>query len=178
MPDKTGRLNRQERTFVEVYAGTNDATYAAAKAGYSSPQPSGSSELVQARDHGRDPKGAASPAAQRARAGSPSITSPTYSRTRTLRFGNARWFRKVVLEHWKTVVDDGLQKDPRRHGRQRAGACPGNSFSQSWPRDRSRSSIMSRSTRRRTKRPNLLPVYSTESGVVCEMRQRIVKSDD
>ena len=38
MPDKTGRLTPMERKFIEVYAMTQDATYAATKAGYKTPQ--------------------------------------------------------------------------------------------------------------------------------------------
>jgi len=37
MPDQTGRLGRQERTFATHYAATGDKTYAATKAGYSQP---------------------------------------------------------------------------------------------------------------------------------------------
>lgn len=37
MPDQTGRLGRQERTFAAAFAVTGDKTYAATKAGYSQP---------------------------------------------------------------------------------------------------------------------------------------------
>jgi phage terminase small subunit len=37
MPLKSGNMNRQERAFSEVFARTGDATFSAAKAGYSSP---------------------------------------------------------------------------------------------------------------------------------------------
>lgn len=42
MPDQTGRFTPMERQFVRHYAMTNDATYAATRAGYSSPQNRGS----------------------------------------------------------------------------------------------------------------------------------------
>lgn len=57
MPRKSGRLTTKEITFVKVMAETDDPTYAAAQAGYSSPQPRGSQNMgnpaIQAavRDH-------------------------------------------------------------------------------------------------------------------------------
>src|SRR3954462_9621878 len=47
MPDKSGRLNRQEQTFVTTYVGTGDPTYSATKAGYASPQPRGAQNLAK-----------------------------------------------------------------------------------------------------------------------------------
>lgn len=46
MPLKSGRMTRQETAFVGVMASTGDATYAAAKAGYASPQPRGSQNMA------------------------------------------------------------------------------------------------------------------------------------
>lgn len=46
MPLKSGRLTRQELAFVDVMAATGDPTYAAQKAGYSSPQPRGSQNMA------------------------------------------------------------------------------------------------------------------------------------
>lgn len=47
MPDHVGRLTPQERIWVRYMAATNDATYAAEKAGYASPQPRGSQNLAK-----------------------------------------------------------------------------------------------------------------------------------
>jgi hypothetical protein len=46
MPLKSGRLTRKELAFVDVMASTGDPTYAAKKAGYSSPQPAGSQNMA------------------------------------------------------------------------------------------------------------------------------------
>lgn len=46
MPLKSGKMTRQEAAFVGVMATTGDATYAAAKAGYASPQPRGSQNMA------------------------------------------------------------------------------------------------------------------------------------
>lgn len=42
MPLKNGKLTHKERAFVRTYAATNDATYAATKAGYGTPSQRGS----------------------------------------------------------------------------------------------------------------------------------------
>lgn len=46
MPLKSGRLTRKELAFVDVMAATGDPTYAAKRAGYSSPQPAGSQNMA------------------------------------------------------------------------------------------------------------------------------------
>jgi phage terminase small subunit len=46
MPDKTGRFTPRERRFVDVFAATQDAPYAATKAGYSSPQVTGYQKIA------------------------------------------------------------------------------------------------------------------------------------
>lgn len=46
MPDKTGRMTPRETIWAKRFAETGDATYAAQKAGYSSPQPRGSQNLA------------------------------------------------------------------------------------------------------------------------------------
>jgi len=45
MARNSGRLSRQQQRFVEVMVETGNATYSAAKAGYSSPQPRGSQNM-------------------------------------------------------------------------------------------------------------------------------------
>lgn len=47
MPDKAGKLTRMERVFVERFAATGDATYAAEKAGYAHPASRGSQNLAK-----------------------------------------------------------------------------------------------------------------------------------
>lgn len=46
MGQRKGTLNGQQRAFVEVMAATNDATYAAQRAGYAQPQPRGSQNMA------------------------------------------------------------------------------------------------------------------------------------
>ena len=45
MARRKGAISRQEQAFVSVMAATGDPTYAAAKAGYASPQPRGSQNM-------------------------------------------------------------------------------------------------------------------------------------
>jgi phage terminase small subunit len=47
MPDKLGRINKQESVFIERYAATGDARYAAEKAGYKSPAARASENLAK-----------------------------------------------------------------------------------------------------------------------------------
>lgn len=47
MPIKSGRLTGQERVWAAQYARTNDPTYAAAKAGYGSPERRGQANLAK-----------------------------------------------------------------------------------------------------------------------------------
>lgn len=47
MPDKTGRFTPKERVFVAAMARTNDATYAATKAGYSQPVVQGAQMMAK-----------------------------------------------------------------------------------------------------------------------------------
>lgn len=47
MPNRKGAISPMEAKFVERYVETGDATYAAAKAGYASPQPRGSQNLAK-----------------------------------------------------------------------------------------------------------------------------------
>ncbi|TXN21275.1 terminase small subunit [Methylobacterium sp. WL9] len=47
MPTKSGTLGPQERVFVERYAATGDATYAAEKAGYAQPRQRASQNLAK-----------------------------------------------------------------------------------------------------------------------------------